>query len=130
MGYSQVGGYNMTADVTCLRVDGNRATIEGTVTASDQPDYVGDVITYFVEDNGSPGAQLDRYERVFTSGEISPRPGCDWFLEGIPLTTGEITVVEGLTPTDNKDCKNFGDFGLDSKKECKDIVKDERKSGP
>jgi hypothetical protein len=74
---------DVNADVTCLNVVGNSATIGGEVTRSNHPAFpVGSGIVIDVTDNGEPGDQdawLLSPER--TPPEICPEP--------IPLTREE-----------------------------------------
>jgi hypothetical protein len=64
------------ADVTCLNVVGNSASIGGEVTRSNNPGIPeGSGVQAFVTDNGEPGDQ-DRYFGAFTESppEVCPPP--------------------------------------------------------
>jgi hypothetical protein len=95
----QEGDSQLLASVTCLQVVGSRAVIVGTIQRSTFPtsDYgtVGNQIDFNVEDNGAPGAGVDRFI-TFAHAPF----GCGrTFVLGQPIQGGEITVVEGTFPT-------------------------------
>jgi hypothetical protein len=69
---------DLNADVTCLNVVGNSATIGGEITSSNHPLFpVGTGLLIFVTDNGEPGDQ-----DAFTgTGEPTPPQVCQSPLE-------------------------------------------------
>jgi hypothetical protein len=56
------GPTRVQADVNCLAVSVNVATVQGTVRKSSDPlAPVGAQITFYLEDNGEPGVGTDRF---------------------------------------------------------------------
>ena len=94
----------LVASVYCLIVDGNRATLHGTITSATQAHYlVGGSLLFEVEDGGDPGAGGDRWRPLLSSvpqpcNRVPPAP--------TPIPTGEIEVVDGLA---NVDADGVGD---------------------
>jgi hypothetical protein len=106
------GAPTIVADVKCLFVSGNRATVVGLITGSSIPPpeagSVGDHMTFFVEDNGSPGAGQDRWLAVFGAASET---SCTHFTLGPPIAAGEISVTvpsTPTTPTSKQQCKKGG----------------------
>jgi hypothetical protein len=90
-------GFTDQAAVFCLRVDGNRAVVAGLITQSTfvppRDGAVGDVLTFYVQDNGTPGAGLDTLATTFGSGTNAWLGGCAiWYGTGPTITSGEIVV--------------------------------------
>jgi hypothetical protein len=83
-------GQSHTADVDCLHVEGNRATVEGRITASNVPERVGYRLAFYIEDNGVPGVGQDLFEEGIHKGGHT----CHLLISGFALTAGEITIVD------------------------------------
>ena len=87
--HSALGELSFRGHVTCLAIDGNRATVRGTVDVSTDPDLaVGSEFQIEMTDNGPPGAGSDT-----TIGYFGFLPG-----EGCPNSFGlvpEITIIDG-----------------------------------
>jgi Bacterial Ig-like domain (group 1) len=85
----------VTAVVRCLFVVGNRATIVGRITSvtGSPPSgaFPGSNMTFYVQDNGTPGAGIDRWLPQFG---IASEFACPQFVLGPPIAQGEIVVVE------------------------------------
>jgi hypothetical protein len=93
------------ATVTCLQVSGNRAVITGRILDTNEPTLLGDSIVLFVEDNGTPGIGIDRFDQRFVDAITCFGGG---FVTGAPIEAGEIVVVDGEPapapcPDDNDD---------------------------
>ena len=90
-------GLTVTAAIYCLWVDGNDAIAVGRVTASNVPDTVGSTLDLSVEDNGTPGSGLDRFNGFgISSADPVTQPcnvGYGW-PQRAPILTGEIVVVD------------------------------------
>ena len=87
-----VGGYQYHAKVTCLRVEGNRATVGTVVTRSSNPTIPpGSGIVLYANDNGEPGKAGDQF---WAHPEENPREQCPAPLMTTPLTNGNINVRE------------------------------------
>ncbi len=92
------------ADVRSLAVRGNRATIFGLITASSavppSMESVGNTITLAVEDNGTPGAEVDRLAVSFAPGSPPLACGPPAISIGTAIGTGDIVVIDvpGSTP--------------------------------
>jgi hypothetical protein len=102
-----------TGEAYCMLIDGNTALIKGNITSSTDPTFVAGV-WFVVQDNGTPGAGVDRF-----SGPPSPQDfGCGSgqaaFLPGMGslLTAGDI-VVSGA-------CDNPKEHTDPAKDKCKD----------
>jgi hypothetical protein len=82
------------ADVTCLSVDGNSASIGGVVTRSNDPgNPEGSGVQAFVTDNGEPGDQ-DGFLVVFTE---SPPEVCEDPISITVSEKGNFVVHEATT---------------------------------
>jgi hypothetical protein len=100
MTYQQVqGNHTVEADVRCLFVSGNRATVVGLIVASTITSGVGSVgnhMIFFVEDNGTPGAGVDEWSAFFGGASETD---CRQFVDlANPILTGEIVVSEVAPP--------------------------------
>jgi hypothetical protein len=102
MTYNEVfgGGSTVQAQVRCLFVSGNRATIVGVIVASTFTSgiaVVGNQMIFYVEDNGTPGARIDEWSVHF--GAAVDVTDCRQFVDlANPILTGEIVVSEGVPP--------------------------------
>lgn len=65
------GEFVMTARITSLTIEHNRAVMGGTVTDSSHPSYIGKWIQFVVEDNGDGREEPDRVGWCF----CTPEPG-------------------------------------------------------
>jgi hypothetical protein len=113
-----------TAQVTCLDVSGNRATIGG------QSQSGGFALVFFVEDND--GAGQDR-SALAVGGSVPsvcpafPSTGLS------PIFGGDITVHDARVPTSKEQCKNGGwrSFpGLKNQGHCVNFVATGGKAPP
>jgi hypothetical protein len=99
MFYSQQFGppATVTAAVRCLFVVGNQATIVGRITATTGTPppgaFFGSNMTFYVEDNGTPGAGIDRWQAQFGPTNES---SCPQFSLGPTIAQGEILVREAI----------------------------------
>lgn len=107
---NNVTGGSFTGRVTCMGVDGNRASIGGflNVAATPQPGIaVGDPFLFYVEDNGTLGsATPDQISALVVLPPGDPDlplmpvafpwvcPSADTLYGYMPLTSGDITVAE------------------------------------
>jgi Thrombospondin type 3 repeat len=101
MSYVQ-GQFTIVAAVRCLTVTGNRAVIVGTIVESNLPPgsagATGNETSFFVEDNGTPGAGVDRFLANF-GGRIEP---CErGFVSGSTIRSGEVTVFDAPVVVDS-----------------------------
>jgi Thrombospondin type 3 repeat len=92
----------VVAEVRCLTVSGNRAVIIGTIVESPTPPgsaaEVGNDAEFYVEDNGTPGASVDRFAAFFGG----PLARCDRaFFVGSTIRSGEITVFDAPVVADS-----------------------------
>ena len=82
------------ADIDCLLVVGNTATMSGTITKSNRPNLEGMTVVFRVEDNGEGNTGLpDTFSRLFiTSGTFT----CDSNLNfaRFPIESGNIQVKQ------------------------------------
>ncbi len=86
------GDLQFQARVTCLRVEGNEATIGGVITKSNFPTIPeGGGIVFYVQDNGEPGAGTDEF---FAHGQPDVPTSCPAPADTIPPTNGNIEVHE------------------------------------
>lgn len=84
------------AAVECLVVQGHRAVLMGLITSSSDPSYVGRRLVFWVEDNGTPGADLDGF-----NWSVPFSPSCSFLLSAAPaITSGEIVVTSADTDDD------------------------------
>lgn len=77
--------YQLQIDITCFRVVGNIAIFGGTTKRTNDPNLV-DAAFFTVQDNGEPGAGVDRISRVF-------------FWDDDPGTTGNPQACEVTSST-------------------------------
>jgi hypothetical protein len=85
----------LTADVVCLTVLGNKAVLSGLITRAVNPafgDEEGDYLTFTITDNGQPGSLVpDEFEALNGSlGPCAAPPGGGAF-----VTQGNINVNQG-----------------------------------
>jgi hypothetical protein len=89
--------YRANIKITCLRVDGNRASFGGTVRHSSDPVFNDefDAAFFTVIDNGEPGADEDTISLVFFDNVVGPEScqfiGPDDFPQ-IPIEAGNVQV--------------------------------------
>ena len=89
--------YDAHFDITCLLVDGNRASFGGSVTKSSDPVFNDefDAAFFTVFDNGEPGAGNDTISEVFFDNVVEPSTcqfiGADDFPQ-IPIESGNVQV--------------------------------------
>jgi hypothetical protein len=90
--------YDFTAhiDVSCLLVDGNRASMGGTVTKSNDPGLgEGTFAFWTVYDNGEPGAGKDTMSATYFDFQAAP-PSCQLIgandFDQTPIEEGNIQV--------------------------------------
>jgi len=101
MTYQEARGNDVVqAQVRCLWVAGNRATVVGLIVASSFPPpsvaAVGNYMIFYVEDNGTPGAGLDEWSAFFGGASETD---CRQFVDlANPIQTGEIVVTEAAPP--------------------------------
>jgi hypothetical protein len=110
--------WHIVASVRCLTVNGNRATIVGTIIESNLPPgsagQLGNETTFYAEDNGTPGAEADRFAANFG---FPSAPACsNYFYEGEPIASGEIVV------TDTQVVDSDGDGIPDSADNCPTVA--------
>jgi hypothetical protein len=80
------------ADVNCLIVVGNTARVGGTVTKSNDPSFPeGQNIAIYLEDNGSPGKDNDRFD---AHRSLCTNPLIDQ--NARPLESGNVVVNSAL----------------------------------
>ena len=78
--------YMLQIDVQCLKVVGNTAFMGGTTKRTNDPSLV-DAVYFAVQDNGEPGAGVDKISRVL-------------FFDDDPATTGDPQLCQGNVITD------------------------------
>jgi hypothetical protein len=99
MHYAATAGFfTATAVVDCLRVVGNAATVGGTVTTSNFPEFVGNDVFFYAHDNGPLGAG-DEFEDAFHETPFD----CHDPVIGFPLIAGDIVVTGGAGDDDDDD---------------------------
>lgn len=102
---NNVTGGKLSGPVTCITVDGNRASIGGFFTGPGN--IPGDPYVFYVEDNGPPGsATPDQVSALAALPEGDPDrplmpdrfpyvcPSADSIYGYAPLTSGDITVAD------------------------------------
>lgn len=98
-------GQSFTGSVRCLLVEGDDAVIVGRVTAAEGPGasyYWGYDIVLHTTDGGTPGPEGDGAYFYFGLANAS----CDSYAFNVfwgtrtPLTTGDISIVDGLADAD------------------------------
>ena len=111
-------GRSLSGHVTCMKVDGNRASIGGFFTEiATQPGFgVGDPFVFYVEDNGSLASSTpDRISSIAALPENDPDlplmpadfpyvcPSADSIYGYAPLLSGDITVGERAVGLEDAD---------------------------
>ncbi len=98
--------FRFGGEVTCLRVDGNRASIKYRFDQSEDPTFVGGGVQIFVEDNGEPrsGQPVDaasfRVPLTRALFEASGPEACEDPNTGTysPIDSGNFTVHDAPSP--------------------------------
>jgi hypothetical protein len=89
--------YNAQFDITCLIIDGNRASFGGSIRKTTDPVFNDefDAAFFTVFDNGEPGAGNDTISEVFFDNVVEPSAcqfiGADDFPQ-IPIESGQVQV--------------------------------------
>lgn len=89
--------YDAQFDITCLVIDGNRASFGGSIRKTSDPVFNDefDAAFFTVFDNGEPGAGNDTISEVFFDNVVEPGAcqfiGADDFPQ-IPIESGNIQV--------------------------------------
>jgi hypothetical protein len=89
--------YDAHFDITCLQIDGNRASFGGSVRKSSDPVFNDefDAAFFTVFDNGEPGNGNDTISEVFFDNVVEPSAcqfiGPDDFPQ-IPIQSGQVQV--------------------------------------
>ena len=89
--------YSAQFDITCLQIDGNRASFGGSVRKTSDPVFNDefDAAFFTVFDNGEPGADNDTISEVFFDNVVEPSAcqfiGADDFPQ-IPIASGNVQV--------------------------------------
>lgn len=89
--------YSAQFDITCLQIDGNRASFGGSVRKTSDPVFNDefDAAFFTVFDNGEPGADNDTISEVFFDNVVEPSAcefiGADDFPQ-IPIESGNVQV--------------------------------------
>jgi len=89
--------YNANIEITCLLVDGNRASFGGTIRRSSDPVFNDEFDSAFftVFDNGEPGAGNDTISAIFFDNVVGPETcqfiGASDFPQ-IPVEAGNVQV--------------------------------------
>ena len=79
--------YLLQLDISCAKVlDANTMVLGGTVKRTNDPSLV-DAVYFSVQDNGEPGAGVDKISRAY-------------FFDGDPATTGSPALCQGATLAD------------------------------
>jgi hypothetical protein len=83
-------------NITCLIVDGNRASLGGTVKSTNDPALDGDRAFFTVFDNGEPGKDNDTISLVFFDEQVGPE-ACQFIgpsdFPQIPIDAGNVQVM-------------------------------------
>jgi hypothetical protein len=89
--------YNAQFDITCLQIEGNRASFGGSIRKTTDPVFNDefDAAFFTVFDNGEPGAGNDTISEVFFDNVVEPSAcqfiGADDFPQ-IPILSGNVQV--------------------------------------
>ena len=89
--------YDAHFDITCLQIDGNRASMGGSIRKTSDPVFNDefDAAFFTVFDNGEPGANNDTISEVFFDNVVEPSTcqfiGADDFPQ-IPIESGNVQV--------------------------------------
>ena len=89
--------YDAQFDITCLQIDGNRASFGGSIRKTSDPVFNDefDAAFFTVFDNGEPGADNDTISEVFFDNVVEPGAcqfiGADDFPQ-IPIQSGNVRV--------------------------------------
>jgi len=89
--------YSAQIRITCLTVDGNRASFGGTVRKSSDPVFNDEFDSAFftVYDNGEPGADEDTISLIFFDNVVGPE-ACQFIgpndFPQIPIDAGNVQV--------------------------------------
>ena len=79
-GASGTSPYRLHVDITCMKDYGNTVVLGGTTRSTNDPNLV-DAVFFTVQDNGEPGAGVDKISRAF-------------FWDDDPTTTGDPQACE------------------------------------
>ncbi|HET6851406.1 MAG TPA: hypothetical protein VFH46_03730 [Pyrinomonadaceae bacterium] len=89
--------YDVHFDITCLQIDGNRASFGASIRKTSDPVFNDefDAAFFTVFDNGEPGAGTDTISEVFFDNVVEPSAcqfiGADDFPQ-IPIESGNVQV--------------------------------------
>ena len=89
--------YDAQFEITCLQIEGNRASFGGSIRKTSDPVFNDefDAAFFTVFDNGEPGADNDTISEVFFDNVVEPSAcqfiGADDFPQ-IPIESGNIKV--------------------------------------